>query len=167
MFFCDPCAAREAWPTSLLSRSHGRCEICGKTADCSDIPSSALPVPTYRPTPRKAIMTTPTPKLEIHYTSGEWAALYVDGALDRIGDTYNTEARAFELAGVTTVQDDACLRGGDGMDRGDGRAPARTLDEVAAYRTLREQRREEADRLDAHAKELAEKAAELRRLDWP
>lgn len=92
------------------------------------------------------------PKLEIHYNGDDWAALYVDGELAVVGDSYLAEERAFELLGVTIVQDDAFMRG---QTRAAGVAP--TLDEVQAYRTAREQARElraEAARLLAEAKKM-------------
>ena len=45
MFYCDKCAERANWPKTYF-RSHGRCEICGNTASCSDMPSRMLPDPT-------------------------------------------------------------------------------------------------------------------------
>lgn len=42
MFFCENCQQRNNWPTSF-SRSHGRCEVCGKSVSCYDVPSGALP----------------------------------------------------------------------------------------------------------------------------
>lgn len=42
MFYCDPCAKKCRWPIGLV-RSTGACEICGKKAVCSDIPSRDLP----------------------------------------------------------------------------------------------------------------------------
>ncbi len=102
-----------------------------------------------------------TPDLEIHYDpDGDWAALYVNGVLDRVGDAYRTEERALEVLGVTTVQDNAFLRGGDGVGQP---AVARTLTEVAEYRTERERRREEAERLRAEAQALLEQAGDLDR----
>lgn len=48
MFFCEPCRVEKKWPKSLgfpfMGVSYGFCEICGKTADCHDVPSSALPI---------------------------------------------------------------------------------------------------------------------------
>lgn len=44
MFFCEKCRAKNDWPGSL-ARSHGRCEVCRKVADCYDVPSGALPEP--------------------------------------------------------------------------------------------------------------------------
>jgi hypothetical protein len=83
------------------------------------------------------------PDLEIHYDpGGEWAALYVDGRLERVGDSYLAEEKAFEILGVKTVQDNAFLRGQHGRD-----GCAQTLDELAAYRTQRDVDRAEAARL--------------------
>lgn len=42
MFYCDPCAQNFRWPRSS-ARWNSVCEMCGDHADCSDIPSSALP----------------------------------------------------------------------------------------------------------------------------
>lgn len=42
MFYCTRCAKRREWPESIF-QSHGRCEVCGKVASCSDTPSKYLP----------------------------------------------------------------------------------------------------------------------------
>lgn len=42
MFYCDACGKKRHWPVGLV-RSNGRCEVCGKSRECSDIPSSSLP----------------------------------------------------------------------------------------------------------------------------
>jgi hypothetical protein len=42
MFYCDPCARLRRWPESW-HRSQGRCETCGQTAVCNDVPFSELP----------------------------------------------------------------------------------------------------------------------------
>ena len=42
MFYCDECAKKKGWRTSLF-QSLGNCEVCGKVASCSEIPSSQLP----------------------------------------------------------------------------------------------------------------------------
>lgn len=42
MFYCKDCREKNAWPEGL-GRSYGRCEVCGKTAECSDVPSKYLP----------------------------------------------------------------------------------------------------------------------------
>lgn len=71
---------------------------------------------------------------------GEWSALYVDGKLERIGDHYLVKERAFELAKVQVIQDNAFLRGGDGIERNGDKttAPARTLEEIETYRSQRD-----------------------------
>lgn len=48
MFFCEPCRVKNKWPESWL-RSQGRCEVCRRSRECHDVPSSALPLP-----PKKA-----------------------------------------------------------------------------------------------------------------
>lgn len=91
-------------------------------------------------------------RLEIHYCGEEWAALFVDGKLHTIGDSYVAEERALIMCGVKTVSNEDggsdVLRGGTGRDN-----YARTLEEVAAYRAEREQR-------EATAAHLREKAAQ-------
>jgi len=96
------------------------------------------------------------PKLEIHYSTGEWAALYVDGKLERVGDAYWVEERAFELLGVTVLHDEAFLRG-----QGQRDGVAKTLDEVDAYRQQREADKAEAQRLRDEAARLAAAADRL------
>lgn len=51
MFYCDPCGRQRNWPADdlLIPTSYGRCEICGKTAECNDVPAGALPVPPAAP----------------------------------------------------------------------------------------------------------------------
>jgi hypothetical protein len=95
------------------------------------------------------------PKLEIHYAD-EWAALYVDGKLDRVGDSYLAEERAFEILGVRTVQDDAFMRGQSHRD-----GVAQTLDEVREFAKDREAKRARATELRAEADRLLREAGEL------
>lgn len=45
MFYCDPCGRKRDWPIKGYG-SHGPCEICGKVANCNDVPSKYLPIPT-------------------------------------------------------------------------------------------------------------------------
>lgn len=42
MFICDPCRQAGYENDASLLHSYGPCELCGKTATCSDIPSGAL-----------------------------------------------------------------------------------------------------------------------------
>ncbi len=71
---------------------------------------------------------------------GEWSALYMDGKLEHIGDHYVVNERAFELAKVQVIQDNAFLRGGDGVERNGDKStgPAQTLEEIEAYRHQRD-----------------------------
>lgn len=94
-------------------------------------------------------------KLEIHYAE-EWAALYVDGALTVVGDSYHAEEKAFELLGVQQIQDDAFMRGQTSSN-----GVAKTLEEVAAFRVDRTQREDRARALRAEAKRLLDAADEL------
>lgn len=95
-------------------------------------------------------------EIEIHYSGGEWAALYVNGELVTVTNSYRVEERAFKLLGVRRVLDDAFMRGQDQRD-----GTARNLAEVAAYRKLRDERKAEVGRLRAEAQQLLEKAATL------
>lgn len=49
MFYCDPCRLKQdpVWPEGWM-KSQGPCEICGKSALCSDVPSKYLPLPRRR-----------------------------------------------------------------------------------------------------------------------
>lgn len=101
-------------------------------------------------------------QVEIHYDSedtggsGEWAALYVDEKLIRVGDSYRTEEMAFSLLGVKRVEDSAFMRG-----QSDREGVAQTLEEVATYACERDRRFELADQKRAKAKKLLEEANEL------
>ena len=96
------------------------------------------------------------PHLEIHYTDGAWAGLYVDGTLTQVGDAHVAEEMAFGLAGVIVVKDDAFMRGQIHRD-----GVARTLDEVAMYRKVRDHRRARVVELRQRAAELEAQAREL------
>lgn len=100
-------------------------------------------------------MASNGPQIEIHYAE-EWAALYVDGLLDRVGDAYLAEERALELLGVTTVHDDAFMRG-----QSQRAGVAQTLDQVREFAQDREQRRQRAAELRAEADRLLRAAGEL------
>lgn len=50
MFYCDECAEKKEWPTTLF-RSRGPCEVCGQVASCNNVASGNLPVaPRPKPT---------------------------------------------------------------------------------------------------------------------
>lgn len=90
------------------------------------------------------------------FEAGEWTAVYLNGALERVGDTYLAHEWLVEHFGVQWVQDDAFLQGGDGRA-----GVAKTLDELNAYMAERERRRAEAETLRAQASELLAKAQRL------
>lgn len=52
MFYCDKCAKKNKWPEGF-SRSYGPCEVCHRSALCSDLPSHLLPPERKRPKKRK------------------------------------------------------------------------------------------------------------------
>jgi len=90
------------------------------------------------------------------YEDGEWSGVYLDGKLQRVGDTYLADEWVREHFGVVTIQSADYMRGGDLRSEA-----AQTLDEIRAYtyeREAREQRatdlRAEADRLRAEADAL-------------
>lgn len=95
--------------------------------------------------------------LEIWYDpNGDWAALYVDGKLEKVGDAVNVDEYALHYAGVTTVQDNAFLRGGNGRQ-----SVAPTLAEVKTYAAKQEEKRLTAETLRKQAQELLDQAEEL------
>lgn len=94
-------------------------------------------------------------ELEIHYAE-EWAALYVDGKLEIVGDSYLAEDKTFALLGVKQVQDDAFMRGQTTRD-----GVARTLQDVAAYRDARADRQDRANLLRREAERLLAEAEAL------
>lgn len=51
MFYCNQCAKEKEWPYSIC-KSYGKCEICGDSCKCNDMPSSILP----EPKPKKEIL---------------------------------------------------------------------------------------------------------------
>lgn len=101
-------------------------------------------------------------RLQIHYDtedtggSGEWAALYVDGKLETVGDSHNAEEQAMALAGIVTVHDSAFMRGQKYRE-----GVAKTLEEVTEFRDKRDRVLAEAARLRLQAAELEALAKEL------
>lgn len=92
----------------------------------------------------------------VKYTDEDWSALYVDGKLDIVGDSYTINDRIEELAGVESHSSDAFMRGGKTRE-----GVAQTLDELHEWEREQETRNEEADRLRAEAAELIARAAQL------
>lgn len=96
-------------------------------------------------------------ELEIHYAD-EWAALYVDGELDIVGDAYLTEHRAWTIAGVKVVHDRAFMRG---QNKASG--VARTVAEIDLYKTDLDARIISAQKLREQAANLVAQAESLER----
>lgn len=44
MFYCDSCRVPRKWPVTVL-QSVGKCEICGRSGFCNNVPSKDLPMP--------------------------------------------------------------------------------------------------------------------------
>ena len=115
------------------------------------------------PLPPGATETPTSPKLEIHYDSedtggsGTWAALYVNGLLETVGDAYVAEEKALKLAGIRTVQDSAFMRG-----QNQRAGVANTLDEVREYRDQRDALLADAAALEQQAAALREQASTMR-----
>ena len=93
----------------------------------------------------------------VRYQGEEWAALYIDGKLDTVGDSYLSDERIAQILGVEEHSDDAFLRGGN--SRSD---VAQTLDELHAYVNEREDKLARAAELRAQAAALEAEAATLR-----
>lgn len=97
--------------------------------------------------------------LEIWYDpNGTWAALYVDGKLDKVGDSSGVEERVMELAEVVVEHDNAFLRGGDGRA-----SVASTVDAITEYREARDEQRQKVAELREQARDLANRANEIER----
>lgn len=97
------------------------------------------------------------PEIELHRSTGEWSALYVNGNLAVVGDHYLCDEMIHKMFGVKVVDEDAFMRGQD--NKAD--EVAKTLDEVREYTDARDRRASEAERLRAQAKDLIDKAKEL------
>lgn len=93
--------------------------------------------------------------IEIH-EDGDWAAVYLDGRLIRVGDAYLADEWLRAHFGVTTVQDDAFLRGQTSRE-----GVAKTLDEVRDYAQSRQERLDRAAALRAEAQRLEDEAQQI------
>lgn len=86
----------------------------------------------------------------------EWSALYVDGKLDRVGDSYLIDERIQQLTGVISREGNFLLGGNTSSDA------AQTVEEITAYENAREAEINGAARLEAQAAELIAQAERLR-----
>ena len=97
----------------------------------------------------------------VRYRDEEWSALYINGELDTVGDSYLSDDRISELLDITEISDNAFLQGGDSYED-----VAKTLEEVEAYSLKQNEAEEilaEAEVLQLKAEELLRQAAELRK----
>lgn len=90
-------------------------------------------------------------------SSEEWSALYINGELTDVGDTYWVEEQLFSYIGVEEDVDDAFMQG-----QKDRSGVAQTLDEVQAYRDRVAEADRQAAELRRQADELERQARELR-----
>src|SRR5690242_16462444 len=90
--------------------------------------------------------------IEIH-EADDWAAVYLDGKLQRVGDAYLADEWVRQHFGVTTVNDDAFMRG---QTKREG--VASTLEEVEAFRTRRDANKARAAELRSEADRLIREA---------
>jgi hypothetical protein len=94
--------------------------------------------------------------IEFHRT-GEWTAVYLNGKLERVGDHYLADEWLQGYVGVEVVSDDAFMCGGESRQD-----VAETLEGVAVYREWRDRRLSEAEDLEEQARQLRDKAAQLK-----
>lgn len=72
MFFCEPCRELRNWPESICL-SRGRCEVCGNSAVCYDVPSSRLPAP---PKPPQTWSIPAEPGPEVTHVKDRYRAVW-------------------------------------------------------------------------------------------
>ena len=93
--------------------------------------------------------------IEVHEAE-EWSALYLDGKLVQVGDSYLADEWIRTHFGIKTVSDDAFMRGQNQRE-----GVAQTLDEVLSYATARQEKLDRAAGLRAEAKRLEDEAKRL------
>lgn len=93
----------------------------------------------------------------VFYEDEEWTAVYVNGSLVRVGDSYLADEWLREHCDVETVQSDAFMRGS--MMRQD---VAQTLEEVYAYEAEVRAREQEVEEKQAAIRELKDELSRLR-----
>lgn len=92
----------------------------------------------------------------VYEGSNEWSAVYVDGALVRVGDHYLADEWIREHFQVKTVQSNDFMMGGEGRDD-----VAKTLKELEGFANDRLHRELKAAELRARAAALEDEAREL------
>lgn len=94
-------------------------------------------------------------KIEFHRAGEDWTAVYLNGELQRVGDSYRADEWLQEHVGVVVVEDSVCMI--------DDHRAYQTLDEVNEATRLRDAKRAEAQALRDQASELERRAKELDR----
>lgn len=86
--------------------------------------------------------------IEFHVEE-EWTAVYLDGKLVTVGDSYYADEWLQKRCGVVQVYDDAFMRGGTDYD-----SVAQTLQEIEDYKMERYNKVKEIEQLKARIAEL-------------
>jgi len=102
MFICDPCLNTRYKNQASIARSEGRCEVCGESAVCNDIPS-------YQLEPKQRVQTgtvvEPTPQERIDRAAAQINEIMSPIAEDPLGknvssgDLMNSLAEVLETLG--------------------------------------------------------------------
>lgn len=95
-------------------------------------------------------------KVTIYEGPGEWSAVYLGDALQRVGDHYLADEWVRVHFGVETIQSDDFMRGGDTRDD-----VAPTLTDLHAYADDQRARKNWANELRAQAQSLIERAKQV------
>lgn len=92
-------------------------------------------------------------RIEFHRAGDEWTAVYLNGKLQRVGDSYLADEWLQAHVGVVLVEDSVCMV--------DDHHAYRTTEEVEAATLERDRKREVAAAYRAEAAELERRAKEL------
>ena len=96
----------------------------------------------------------------VRYNADEWSALYRDGKLVVIGDSYHSDYYLANYLKVEDIDSDDFLLGGSTRDQA-----AKTLQEIEEYRIdlLRKSKDQDIAELEAKLSELEAKLSELKK----
>lgn len=90
------------------------------------------------------------------YEHGEWTAVYLDGELQCVGDSYLADEWIRTYFGINTIQDDAFLLGGSSRS-----SVAKSVADIDEYVERRERGRQAALKFRQQAAELIAQAEQL------
>lgn len=94
--------------------------------------------------------------MQIHVTSGDWAAIYVDGKFEDQGHESTIYEKALSLFNVEFVYDPAFMRGDSS-----GRSTAKTTEDIEEYKRTRDERRAQARDIRLKMAEMEKEASSL------